>query len=151
METGTTESTVAKLHIFSIFRYMPKAGRALYEMHGRDASRICKMSCAELAGHGLTDSVIKKIKDPRLMDMQYENLKWYESEGISIIDYNSGRYPPLLKETGDLPPMLFLNWCFCFICFCCWLWFMKGWRTVWRAFCIFVFRCPYGTVRWCRC
>ncbi len=109
METGTTESTVAKLHIFSIFKYMPKAGRALYEMHGRDASRICKMSCAELAGHGLTDSVIKKIKDPRLMDMQYENLKWYESEGISIIDYNSCHYPPLLKETGDLPPLLFVS------------------------------------------
>lgn len=56
---------------------------------------------------GLSESIIQHLSDPD-WDKVDSDLKWLEQENATILTLEDARYPPMLKNISDAPPVLYV-------------------------------------------
>ena len=49
----------------------------------------------------------EKIRDPALLEQTAADLKWMRGKEVSVLEITNERYPRLLKECPDAPPVLY--------------------------------------------
>jgi len=80
---------------------------ALLERFG-SVERAVKASRNELHAAGVTDAGIRDIHVPD-MAQQTRCADWLEAPDCHLVTWIDSRYPPLLREISDAPPLLFVN------------------------------------------
>lgn len=74
----------------------------------RSAKHICKASSETLKQCRLSDDQIKTLKNPNQLWIE-QALNWQSQPNHYVLLWTDERYPPLLKETTDAPPLLFIE------------------------------------------
>lgn len=75
--------------------------------HYQEVAAIFSASHSELSGEAkLRKQSIEQIKQPDWAAVE-QDLRWLESENNHLITFHDQRYPALLKELSDPPPLLF--------------------------------------------
>jgi len=69
---------------------------------------ILQATQAELARHGLSSTLIKSLREPDWPGVE-SDLAWLAGPQRHLLTIADRRYPPLLKETGNGPPVLFVQ------------------------------------------
>lgn len=72
--------------------------RLLFERIGADAA----------LSHGLAPAVLRALTDPDWRAVE-QDLAWLERPGRHVLTLSDPRYPPLLKEIHDAPPVLYVQ------------------------------------------
>jgi len=99
-------SSFLKLHhVFGLGRV---SLQRLGERFGNDFNHIVEASSSELRAAGLDARQITQIKQPDQIELD-RDLKWAELSGNHLIAFCDYRYPPLLKEIVDFPPLLYAS------------------------------------------
>ena len=83
---------------------------AIKQLLGRfsSAENIVAASRAELLETGLTAAAVAALKSPDDSWLQTAQ-NWLEPDTHHLVHWLDQRYPPLLKETGQSPPVLFVD------------------------------------------
>jgi DNA processing protein len=76
--------------------------------HFGSAEKIISASGAELRETGLSPDSVAALKSPDDAKM-HAALDWLQSGSHHLIHWHDEYYPPLLKETGHSPPVLFID------------------------------------------
>ena len=76
--------------------------------HFGNAEKIISASRAELLETGLTADSVAALRSPDDSRLRGA-LNWLQSSSHYLIHWQDDRYPPLLRQTGQSPPVLFVD------------------------------------------
>lgn len=103
---ATPKHTLASLHLSCSGLSATVVARLLSKFGSPQA--VTDASRGSLLQSGFSESTAKKICQPRL-DLVERALAWSGQSGNHLIDIASEKYPPLLKEIPDPPPLLYVT------------------------------------------
>lgn len=92
-------------HVFGLGRV---SLQRLGEQFDNNFEHVIDASNAELQAAGLNAQQISQIKHPDVEQLD-RDLAWAELSANHLIPYFDRRYPPLLKETVNFPPLLYAS------------------------------------------
>ncbi len=111
MDEGHTGSTQEELRQWLVLLHAPGVGsrgfNALLELAGTPQQLLC-MSPSELNSLKISRGVKRYLRNPDWRAAE-QDMQWVEQPNHHLLTLHDPRYPPLLAEIPDPPPLLFLH------------------------------------------